>query len=115
MTGSGPASARPRAARRPRQTCVKPAPRNDDTIHIQGCLLDQREKPAKPVPGVKITVEDDDRQGRRQRHQQRRPASSTSRCPGKSIDNLGKTFTVKIDKTSLPEGRRAAQPRSRSR
>ena len=38
--------------------CVKPPPRKDDTIHIQGCLRDDREKPPKPVPDVSITVED---------------------------------------------------------
>ena len=39
--------------------CVKPKDRDDDSIHVQGCLRDQRGGGDKPVPGVTITVEDD--------------------------------------------------------
>ena len=109
VTGSAPASASPvRTAAA--QTCVKPEPRNDDTIHIQGCLLDQRKTPAKAVPGVKINVEDESGKV---------VGNGTSNetgvfdipLPGKSIDNLGKTFTVKIVKSSLPEGTALRNPK----
>jgi branched-subunit amino acid ABC-type transport system permease component len=83
-------------------TCVKPPPRDDDTIHIQGCLKDTRETPPKPVPDVKITVEEGGKT----------VAEGTSdetgvfdlELPGTAIDNLGKTFTIKIDTETLPEG-----------
>ena len=109
MAGSGSASAaQPRQA--DSQTCVKPQPRNDDTIHIQGCLLDQREKPAAAVPDVKIAVEDS---------AGKVVGNGTSDAtgvfdialPGTSIDNLGNTFTVKIDKASLPKGAALRNPK----
>jgi branched-subunit amino acid ABC-type transport system permease component len=102
--GAGPASAAASDA------CAKPKPRQDDTIHIQGCLSDMRKKPPKPVPDVKIAVQDD---------QGKVVGSATSSqsgvfdipLPGKSIDNLGKTFTVKIDRTSLPKGTALRNPK----
>jgi branched-chain amino acid transport system permease protein len=109
MAGSGSASAaQPRQA--DSQTCVKPKPRTDDTIHVQGCLLDQREKPPAAVPDVKIAVLDESGKV---------VGSATSNAtgvfdiplPGKSIDNLGNTFTVKIDKASLPEGAALRNPK----
>src|SRR3954469_5895826 len=83
--------------------CVKPKPRNDDTIHIQGCLSDQRKLPAKPVADVKISVLDSSG---------KEVGKGTSNAsgvfdialPGKSIDALGNTYTVKIDRSSLPKG-----------
>jgi len=92
------------------QACEKPAPRNDDTIHIQGCLSDARKKPPKPVAGVKIDVEDDS--GKVVGN----GVSNASgvfdiRLPGASIDNLGETYTVKIDKKSLPEGTALRNPK----
>jgi branched-subunit amino acid ABC-type transport system permease component len=92
------------------QACEKPAPRNDDTIHIQGCLSDARKTPPKPVAGVKIDVEDDS--GKVVGN----GVSNASgvfdiRLPGASIDNLGETYTVKIDKKSLPEGTALRNPK----
>jgi branched-chain amino acid transport system permease protein len=92
------------------QTCVKPDPRNDDTIHFQGCLLDQRKKPARAVQGVKIDVVDESGKV---------VGNGTSDAtgvfdialPGKSIDNLGKTYTVKIVKSSLPKGTALRNPK----
>ena len=109
MTGSGPASAAP-VPRAGESACVKPQPRNDDTIHIQGCLTDLREKPPAPVPDVKIAVVDDTG---------KTVGEGTSNAsgvfdialPGKSIDNLGETFTVKIDKNSLPKGAALRNPK----
>jgi branched-subunit amino acid ABC-type transport system permease component len=92
------------------KACAQPKDRNDDTIHFQGCLLDQRKAPAKAVPGVKINVEDSTGKvvGR-----------GTSGAngvfdialPGKAIDNLGKTFTVRIDSKSLPAGTALRNPK----
>ncbi len=92
------------------QTCQRPPPRNDDTIHFTGCLLDQRSKPAKPVPDVTINVEDESGK-----------VVGTAKSdetgifdiplPGKSIDNLGKTFTVKIDTDTLPKGTALRNPK----
>ena len=91
-------------------TCAKPARRDDDSIHIQGCLIDLRKKPPTPVPDVKIAVEDD---------QGKVVGSGTSNAggvfdiplPGQAIDNLGETFTVKIDKASLPDGTALRNPK----
>ncbi len=91
-------------------TCERPPPRDDDTIHFQGCLLDQRKKPAKPVADVTINVEDD---------AGKVVGTGTSNetgifdiaLPGTSIDNLGKTFTVKIDSKTLPEGTALRNPK----
>ncbi len=103
LTGAGPAAAAGPA-------CVKPAPRTDDTIHIQGCLSDTRKKPPAPVPDVKINVEDSTGKV---------VGKGTSNAsgvfdvalPGSSIDNLGKTFTIRIDKASLPEGAALRNPK----
>jgi branched-chain amino acid transport system permease protein len=92
------------------QTCKRPPPRSDDTIHFTGCLLDQRSKPAKAVPDVVIKVEDESKKV---------VGTGTSdetgifdiALPGKSIDNLGKTFTVKIDTDTLPEGTALRNPK----
>jgi len=109
MTGSGSASAAP-LPQADSQTCVKPAPRQDDTIHIQGCLVDQRKKPPTPVPDVKIAVEDETGKA-----VGKGTSNATGlfdiRLPGSSIDNLGKTFTVKIDTSSLPKGTALRNPK----
>src|SRR4051794_511503 len=109
VSSAGPASAAPlRAAAA--SACVKPPPRSDDTIHIQGCLSDLRKKPPAAVPDVKISVEDETGKA---------VGKGTSNAsgvfdiplPGKSIDNLGKTFTVRIDKASLPKGTALRNPK----
>ncbi|MDX6301133.1 MAG: branched-chain amino acid transport system permease protein, partial [Nocardioidaceae bacterium] len=105
----GPASAAPLPSAAA-AACIKPPPRNDDTIHIQGCLSDLRRKPARAVPDVKINVEDETGKV---------VGKGTSNAsgvfdiplPGKSIDNLGKTFTIRIDKASLPGGTALRNPR----
>jgi branched-subunit amino acid ABC-type transport system permease component len=102
LIGSGPASAAP-VPQAGESACTKPPPRDDDSIHIQGCLSDLREKPPAAVPDVKIAVEDDTGKV---------VGEGTSNesgvfdipLPGTSIDVLGETFTVKIDTKSLPEG-----------
>ncbi len=91
-------------------TCDKPKPRNDDTIHFQGCLLDQRKKPAKPVSDVSIDVQDES--GKVVGSGKSGPTGVFDiPLPGKSIDNLGKTFTVKIDRSTLPKGTALRNPK----
>lgn len=105
-TGSAAVAAPAQAAS---ETCVKPKPRNDDTIHVQGCLTDRRNSPPTPVSGVRITVEDD---------AGKTVGKDTSddtgifdiALPGTAIDNLGKTFTIKIDEGSLPQGAALRDP-----
>jgi branched-subunit amino acid ABC-type transport system permease component len=91
------------------QNCVKPAPRDDDTIHIQGCLTDRRKNPAVPVPGVKIVVEDE---AGKQVGEGISDATGVFdiALPGAAIDNLGKTFTVNIDTDTLPKGTALRDP-----
>ncbi|MEO5710659.1 MAG: branched-chain amino acid ABC transporter permease [Nocardioidaceae bacterium] len=110
MSGSGSASAAPVPHATGSSACTKPAPRDDDTIHIQGCLTDTREKPPKAVSGVKFSVIDDSGKN---------VGEGTSNdsgvfdiaLPGKSIDVLGNTYTVKLDKKSLPEGAALRNPK----
>ena len=116
LTGSGPAAAAtPRSgpAAAPAaavQTCVRPADRNDDTIHFEGCLVDQRKKPPKPVPDVQIDVLDES--GKVVGHgTSNQTGVFDVPLPGKSIDNLGKTFTVKNDTKTLPSGTALRNPK----
>jgi branched-chain amino acid transport system permease protein len=108
----GPASAaEPSAAKAP--LCVKPPARNDDTIHIQGCLQDQRVTPPKPVSGVKISITDSSGKVVGQGTSNATGVFDIA-LPGKSIDNLGKTYTVKIDSASLPKGADLRNPKQKS-
>lgn len=109
ICGSGAAAAAP-VLRADSKVCVKPPPRNDDTIHFQGCLLDQRKKPPKAVPGVEIDVQDSS--GKVVGHDTSDETGVFDiPLPGKSIDNLGETFTVKIDTASLPSGTALRNPK----
>ena len=108
MTGSASAYAAP-VSHAGESACQKPAPRNDDTIHIQGCLSDLREKPPKPVPDVKFTVVDD--QGKKVGEGASNASGVFDISLGKSIDVLGNTYTVKLDKTSLPKGAALRNPK----
>ena len=107
MTGSA-ADAAP-VSHAGESACQKPAPRNDDTIHIQGCLTDLREKPPKPVPDVKFTVEDDE--GKAVGEGTSNASGVFDIALGKSIDVLGNTYTVNLDKKSLPEGAALRNPK----
>ncbi len=108
MTGSASAYAAP-VSHVGESACQKPAPRNDDTIHIQGCLTDLREKPPKPVPGVKFIVVDD--QGKKVGEGTSNASGVFDISLGKSIDVLGNTYTVKLDKSSLPKGAALRNPK----
>src|SRR5680860_193312 len=84
------------------ETCQKPPPRNDETIHITGCLTDNREKPPAPVAEVKVAVEDESGEvvGEGTSNEQ---GVFDIALPGTDVDNLGKSFTIKIDTDTLPE------------
>ncbi|MGN6132711.1 MAG: ABC transporter permease subunit, partial [Nocardioidaceae bacterium] len=90
--------------------CVRPAPRNDDTIHIQGCLTDRRDTPPKPVSGVKISVKDSSGKvvGTGTSDQ---TGTFDIPLPGKSIDVLGNTYEINIDTKTLPKGAALANPK----
>jgi branched-subunit amino acid ABC-type transport system permease component len=107
MTGSA-ANAAP-VSHAGESACQKPAPRNDDTIHIQGCLTDLREKPPKPVSDVKFTAVDDE--GKKVGEGTSNASGVFDIALGKSIDVLGNTYTVKLDKKSLPEGAALRNPK----
>ena len=75
-----------------------------------GCLTDNREKPPAPVADVKVAVEDES---------DKVVGEGTSNetgifdiaLPGSSVDNLGKSYTIKIDKGTLPEGTSLVDPK----
>ena len=91
--------------------CALPEPTDDDTISVLGRICDRRESPQVGVEGVDVTVEDESGDGRSARPPARptAPSSRPARRPG--VDNLGKTFTVKLDEDSLPEGTEPDVPR----
>ena len=95
------------------QTCQKPPPRNDDTIHFTGCLLDQREKPPTPVPDVDDHRRGRVRQGRRQRHQRRDGHLRHRRCPGRRSTTSARRTRSRSTPTRCPRAPRCAT-RSRS-
>jgi branched-chain amino acid transport system permease protein len=91
-------------------TCQHGPERDDDTIHFTGCLEDLRQKPPVAVPGVDLTLEDgsgeiigtgtsDD------------SGTFDIPLPGEAIDNLGKTFVVRIDVDTLPKGTALRDPK----
>ncbi|MGH3371183.1 MAG: hypothetical protein ACRDPR_14425, partial [Nocardioidaceae bacterium] len=103
------ATASPRAAEGETQQCVIPKTTADDTISIIGQICDTRETPPTGVEGVSISVEDD---GGNPVGEATTASDGTFEIPlpGTSIDNLGKTFTVKIDEESMPEGAALRNP-----
>jgi branched-subunit amino acid ABC-type transport system permease component len=101
------ASAQPGAAKAP--ACVLPKPTDDDTISIIGRICDTRETPAAPVEGVSLSVADDS-DNTVGKATTGPDGTFTIPLPGETIDNLGKTFTVKIDEKTLPEGAALRNP-----
>ena len=105
MAGADAARRRPpQSRRRPAAECELPEPTDDDTISILGRICDRRETPPVAV------------RRRRRSPSRTTPATSigeattgatapsTSTCPGTAIEHLGKTYTVKLDESTLPEG-----------
>ncbi len=100
---AGPAQAVAQAS-----ACGKAPTRDDGTIHIVGCMADTSEKPAVPVSGVDITVEDE--QGAVVGEATSDENGRFDILLGDSLDVLGKDFIVKIDESTLPEGRGLRNP-----
>jgi branched-subunit amino acid ABC-type transport system permease component len=97
-----------------KQACVLPQPTQDDTISIIGRICDTRETPPAPVAGVALSVVDDtgkpvgkDTTGA--------DGTFAIALPGTTMDNLGKTYTVKIDEKTLPEGAALRNPKDVTR
>ena len=101
----------PGAARRPSQTCAKPAPAQRRHHPHPGLPARHPREAAEGGPRREDHRRGRPGQGRRRGHQQRHRRLRHRRCPGKSIDILGNTYTVKIDKTSLPEGAALRNPK----
>ena len=82
--------------------CALPQAQDDDTISILGRICDRREQPQVPVPDVKVTVEDS---GGNPVGEATTGVDGTFvvDLPGTAIDNLGKVYTVTIDKDTLPK------------
>ena len=83
--------------------CALVKPTDDDTISILGRICDRRESPPIAVPDVAVTVEDADGNP---------VGEATSGAdgtfvidlPGTAIEHLGKSYTVVLDESTLPEG-----------
>ncbi len=84
------------------ETCQKPPPSAGDSIHMIGCLTDNRETPPAPVADVEVTVEDGDGEVVGEGTSNAQGVFDVT-LPGTSVDNLGESFTIKIDTDSLPE------------
>ena len=101
--GAGAASAAP-------ATCVKPPPRNDDSIHVIGCLTDTRDTPPSPVPGVLISVSDSSGKTVGSDKSDKTGIFDVP-LPGSSADVVGETFTIHIHTDTLPKGAALRDPR----
>ncbi len=82
--------------------CELPEATDDDIISIIGRICDRRESPQVPVPDVRVTVEDSSGNPVGEAIS---AANGTFQIdlPGSAIDHLGKSYTVKIDESTLPE------------
>ncbi len=86
------------------QACQYPEKAEDDqTIHIRGCLRDTREDPPAPVEGVAVTVEDSEGESIGETETDETGVFDIS-IPGDPVSALGKSFVVKIDEDTLPDG-----------
>ena len=85
------------------QSCQKPPQSEGDSIHMIGCLTDNRDKPPSPVADVAVTVEDESGEVVGEDTSDAQGVFDVT-LPGTSVDNLGKSFTIKIDTETLPEG-----------
>ncbi len=102
MVGGPAHAAAPPAGGAGGAACALPEAADDDTISIVGRICDRREQPQTPVEGVDISVEDS---GGNPVGEATSAADGTFviDLPGTAIDNLGKVYTVSVDKDSLPE------------
>ncbi len=108
--GAGASAAEPPRSHAGSSSAVTSRASAAGKIHIIGLLRDTRYTPPKPVPGVKITVKDD---------QGKVVGNATSSAdgkfsvplPGSAIDALGKTYVVEIDTKTLPTGTKLQNPK----
>lgn len=77
--------------------------RDDDTIHIKGCLRDEREEPPAPVEGVTVTVTDSAGEVVGEDASDENGIFDIE-IPGDAGSILGKEFTVTLDEETLPDG-----------
>lgn len=77
--------------------------RDDDTVHIKGCLRDEREDPPAPVEGVTVTVTDSAGEVVGEDASDENGIFDIP-IPGDAVSALGKEYTVTIDESTLPEG-----------
>jgi branched-subunit amino acid ABC-type transport system permease component len=75
---------------------------DEETISIKGCLRDLRETPPTPVSGVAVTVLDEAGEVVGEDETDETGAFDVP-IPGDPAAALGKTFTVQIDESTLPE------------
>ena len=86
---------------------------SDGTTHIQGCLRDKRGGGDRPVSGVTIEVLDD--QGNAIVDGVTDDTGLFDlQLPGKDIDIIGKSYIVKIDTGTLPDGTALQDPKRKS-
>ena len=82
--------------------CELPEATDDDTISIIGRICDRRETPQVPVADVTVTVEDDSGNPIGEATSGSN-GTFTIDLPGAAIEHLGKSYTVAIDESTLPE------------
>jgi branched-subunit amino acid ABC-type transport system permease component len=82
---------------------------DEETISIKGCLRDLRETPPTPVSGVAVTVLDEAGEVVGEDETDETGAFDIP-IPGDPASALGKTFTVQIDESTLPEGAALRDP-----
>lgn len=89
--------------------CLLPKATDDDQISILGRICDRRETPQAPIEGVDITVEDS---GGSPVGEDTTDANGSFEIllPGSAIENLGKTYVIKVDEETLPEDAALARP-----
>lgn len=84
------------------ERCALVKPTDDDTISVLGRICDRRERPAVAVPDVSVTVED--ASGNVVGEATSGPDGTfVVDLPGAAITHLGKSYTVVLDESTLPE------------
>ena len=82
--------------------CALPEPTDDDTISVLGRICDRRESPQVGVEGVDVTVEDEAGEVIGEATSEA-DGTFVIDLPGDAASLLGKSFTVKLAESSLPE------------
>ncbi len=103
LVGSAPVATAATVPDADAKTCTRPPQSEGDSIHMIGCLTDNRDKPPSPVADVEVTVEDESGKVVGEGTSDEQGVFDVT-LPGTSVDNLGKSFTIKIDTETLPEG-----------